>query len=60
MRKEEDQEENTQNIRRTLKMHISAMAKQIRMKFGMECAIPEGRSTTKWCSYDQALLSYNV
>ena len=52
MRKEEDQEENTQNIRRTLKMHISAMAKQIRMKFGMKCAIPEGRSTTKWCSYD--------
>ena len=51
MREKKIKKKNTQNIRRTLKTHISAIAKQIRLKFGMECALPEGLSTTKMVQF---------
>ena len=46
-KKKKIKKKNTKNIKRTLKARISAMAWQIRWKFGMECVLFQGTFHSK-------------
>ena len=51
---------NTKKLRRSLKAHISVMAKQIRLKFERNVFYPEGFSTEKIVQFHSGIIELQM